>query len=88
MAASPSRTIIDLTWLVDSAAKEGADYTPERLIEFWKITGEQDWQLCENNFRGLNPAIINPVPMLLQNWMLPDLLIGTWNVCGKESVKQ
>ena len=45
VAASPSKTIIDLSWLVDKDAVEGVDYTVERLIEFWKITGEQDWTL-------------------------------------------
>jgi phenylpropionate dioxygenase-like ring-hydroxylating dioxygenase large terminal subunit len=62
MAVSPSKTIIDLTWLVDGKAKENIDYTPERLIEFWKITGEQDWELCENNFRGVESSHYQPGP--------------------------
>jgi Rieske 2Fe-2S family protein len=57
-----SSTIIDLTWLVDKNAVEGVDYTTERLIEFWKITGEQDWQLCENNFRGIESSRYQPGP--------------------------
>ena len=61
-ALSPSRTMIDLTWLVDSKAKEGVDYTVERLTEFWRITGEQDWKLCENNFRGLESSRYQPGP--------------------------
>jgi Rieske 2Fe-2S family protein len=61
-AVSPSQTIIDLAWLVDGAAKEGVDYTTERLIEFWKITGEQDWELCENNFRGVESSHYQPGP--------------------------
>lgn len=61
-AVSPSHTVIDLTWLVDAAAVEGVDYTVERLIEFWKITGEQDWKLCENNFRGIESSQYEPGP--------------------------
>lgn len=61
-AVSPSCTILDLAWLVDGAAKEGVDYTTERLIEFWKITGEQDWTLCENNFRGVESSHYQPGP--------------------------
>ena len=61
-AVSPSKTIIDLTWLVDSKAVEGKDYEVERLIEFWKITGEQDWALCENNFRGIESSHYKPGP--------------------------
>ena len=61
-AVSPSQTIIDLTWLVDKDAKEGIDYTVERLTDFWRITGEQDWQLCENNFKGVESSQYKPGP--------------------------
>jgi phenylpropionate dioxygenase-like ring-hydroxylating dioxygenase large terminal subunit len=61
-AQSPSSTIIDLTWLVDENAVEGKDYTPERLTDFWRITGEQDWQLCENNFKGIESSRYQPGP--------------------------
>lgn len=61
-AVSPSQTVIDLAWLVDGKAVEGKDYTPERLVEFWKITGEQDWNLCENNFRGVESSRYSPGP--------------------------
>ncbi len=59
---NPSQTIVDLTWLVDGAAVEGVDYSTERLTDFWKITGEQDWQLCENNFRGIESSHYQPGP--------------------------
>jgi phenylpropionate dioxygenase-like ring-hydroxylating dioxygenase large terminal subunit len=59
---SPSKTIIDLMWLVDSKAEEGKDYDVKRLTEFWKITGEQDWQLCENNFKGIESSQYSPGP--------------------------
>jgi Rieske 2Fe-2S family protein len=61
-AVSPSLTYIDLAWLVDKDAKEGVDYNLERLIEFWKITGEQDWKLCENNFSGIESSRYQPGP--------------------------
>jgi Rieske 2Fe-2S family protein len=41
---------------------EGVDYSTERLTDFWKITGEQDWQLCENNFRGIESSHYQPGP--------------------------
>jgi phenylpropionate dioxygenase-like ring-hydroxylating dioxygenase large terminal subunit len=59
---SPSRTIIDLTWLVDRHAVEGVDYTVDHLTDFWRVTGEQDWQLCENNFRGVESSRYEPGP--------------------------
>jgi Rieske 2Fe-2S family protein len=61
-AVSPSRTDIDLTWLVDGNAVEGVDYGIERLTDFWRITGEQDWELCENNFRGVESSHYQPGP--------------------------
>ena len=59
---SPSCTMIDLSWLVDRNAEEGKDYSLDRLIEFWKITGEQDWELCENNFKGIESSHYKPGP--------------------------
>lgn len=59
---SPSRTSIDLTWLVDAGAVEGVDYTVDRLTDFWRITGEQDWELCENNYRGIESSRYQPGP--------------------------
>lgn len=61
-AISPSSTIIDLAWLVDKNAVEGRDYDTERLVQFWKITGEQDWTLCENNFKGIESSRYKPGP--------------------------
>ncbi|KAF0237956.1 MAG: rieske 2fe2s domain containing [Prolixibacteraceae bacterium] len=49
-------TVVDLIWLVDGKAEEGIDYEIDRLTEFWVITGGQDWQLCENNQKGIRSA--------------------------------
>ncbi|MGN6436450.1 MAG: aromatic ring-hydroxylating oxygenase subunit alpha [Agriterribacter sp.] len=54
---------VDLTWLVNGTAEEGVDYDVERLTEFWKITGEQDWHLCENNQKGILSSRYQPGPL-------------------------
>lgn len=59
---SPSETLVDLTWLVDSHAVQDIDYTVDRLTDFWRVTGEQDWELCENNFRGIESSRYQPGP--------------------------
>ena len=59
---SPSKTVIELAWLVDKNAVEGEHYTLEHLTEFWKITGEQDWELCNNNFVGIESSHYRPGP--------------------------
>jgi phenylpropionate dioxygenase-like ring-hydroxylating dioxygenase large terminal subunit len=60
---SATLSIVDLTWLVDGKAVEGRDYDVDRLTEFWKITGEQDWLLCENNQKGINSSKYSPGPL-------------------------
>jgi phenylpropionate dioxygenase-like ring-hydroxylating dioxygenase large terminal subunit len=61
-AISASETVIDLCWLVDMTAVQDEDYEVDRLTEFWKITGEQDWKLCENNFAGIESSAYRPGP--------------------------
>ncbi len=51
---------VDLTWLVDENAREGADYSLENLTSFWRITGEQDWKLCEYNLKGIKSSHYQP----------------------------
>jgi phenylpropionate dioxygenase-like ring-hydroxylating dioxygenase large terminal subunit len=48
-----SATDVEFCWLVDEKAEAGKDYSLERLIAFWEITGDQDGKLCENNFKGI-----------------------------------
>lgn len=55
-------TDVEFCWLVDKNAEEGKDYTTERLIEFWEITGAQDGALCENNFKGIRSNAYRPGP--------------------------
>jgi len=59
---SPGRTRAEVTWLVRGDAREGVDYDRERLTEFWRLTSEQDWALCENNQAGVNARGYEPGP--------------------------
>lgn len=61
-ALNAQETRIDLTWLVDKNAVEGQDYDLKRLTDFWRITGEQDWKLCEDNFKGIQSSHYLPGP--------------------------
>jgi Rieske 2Fe-2S family protein len=58
----PETTLIRVCWLVDGAAREGQDYALDRLLPFWQLTSEQDWQICENVQRGLRSARYRPGP--------------------------
>jgi Rieske 2Fe-2S family protein len=58
----PELTRARLTWLVHDDAVEGVDYDPRRVAEFWKITTEQDFTLCENNHAGIRSSRYQPGP--------------------------
>jgi glycine betaine catabolism A len=78
-AVDAATTEVEFCWLVNKNAIEGKDYDLKRLTEFWEITGEQDGQLCENNFRGIEtngyrPGMYAPVEDQVINFV--DWCVG------------
>jgi glycine betaine catabolism A len=55
-------TRVRVSWLVDARAEEGRDYDLARLMPFWQLTSEQDWEICENVQRGLASTHYRPGP--------------------------
>lgn len=55
-------TEVQFCWLTGADAEEGKDYSLQHLTEFWEITGDQDAQLCENNFKGIQSSAYKPGP--------------------------
>ena len=39
-----THTSIRMIWLVDGKAEEGRDYDLDKLLPFWLMTAEQDWE--------------------------------------------
>lgn len=62
---SPTLCEVEATWLVHPDAVDGRDHDPERVSAFWRITGEQDWTLCENNQAGVDCSRYQPGPYAL-----------------------
>jgi len=60
LPAGPQRTAVRVYWLVDEKAVEGRDYELARLMPFWQLTSEQDWQICERQQRGVNSSAYQP----------------------------
>jgi Rieske 2Fe-2S family protein len=58
----PQLTAIRVWWLVDQAAVEGRDYDLAKLLPFWQLTSEQDWEICERQQRGVNSHAYTPGP--------------------------
>jgi Rieske 2Fe-2S family protein len=62
VATGPQCTQVTVQWLVDAGAIEGRDYTLDRLLPFWQLTSEQDWDLCERNQAGVRSPAYVPGP--------------------------
>src|SRR5207237_6607805 len=62
LPAGPQLTAIRVWWLVDANAVEGRDYQLEKLLPFWQLTSEQDWEICERQQRGVNSSAYTPGP--------------------------
>jgi Rieske 2Fe-2S family protein len=58
----PDLTAIRVWWLVDQNAVEGRDYDLTKLMPFWQLTSEQDWEICERQQRGVNSSAYTPGP--------------------------
>ncbi|HEY2440613.1 MAG TPA: aromatic ring-hydroxylating dioxygenase subunit alpha [Solirubrobacteraceae bacterium] len=62
LPAGPELTRIRVMWLVDGSAEPGRDYDVDRLLPFWRLTSEQDWDLCERNHVGVRNPAFEPGP--------------------------
>ena len=65
LPAGPECTRVTVQWLVGRDAIEGRDFQIDRLIPFWKLTSEQDWDLCERNHAGVRSPAYTPGPYSL-----------------------
>ena len=62
LPAGSQKTLARVTWLVHQDAIEGRDYELQRLLPFWQLTSEQDWEICRNQQRGVNSSAYTPGP--------------------------
>ena len=56
-------TRVRVIWLVHEDAREGIDYHLDKLIPFWQLTSEQDWELCERVQQGIHSTAYKPGPL-------------------------
>jgi Rieske 2Fe-2S family protein len=62
LPAGPQRTAVRVYWLVNEKADEGRDYDLAKLMPFWQLTSEQDWEICQRQQRGINSSAYVPGP--------------------------
>jgi len=63
LPAGPRRTRMRSYWLVDQDAREGEDYQLDRLLPFWHLTNEQDWDICKWQQKGVDSIGYVPGPL-------------------------
>jgi Rieske 2Fe-2S family protein len=59
---SPGRTRVICEWLFAPQAGTQSDFAPEDAIEFWHMTNQQDWHICELSQRGVQSQAYTPGP--------------------------
>ncbi|MEE2888018.1 MAG: aromatic ring-hydroxylating dioxygenase subunit alpha [Planctomycetota bacterium] len=62
LPTGPNRTQVRVIWLVHPDAEEGRDYHLDKLMPFWQLTSEQDWELCEFAQTGISSSAYRPGP--------------------------
>jgi Rieske 2Fe-2S family protein len=62
LPAGPRLTAVRVWWLVAEGAVAGRDYELDKLLPFWQLTSEQDWQICERQQRGVGSSAYRPGP--------------------------
>ncbi len=57
------RTQVRVAWHVHKDAVEGVDYQLDHVADVWRLTSEQDWKLCEQNYLGQCSSRYTPGPL-------------------------
>ena len=55
-----NHTELEASWLVRADAEEGRDYDPDQVSWLWRVTGEADVRICEDNQKGVNSRRYKP----------------------------
>jgi glycine betaine catabolism A len=59
---SPERTSILCDWFFHPEAFDRDDFHPNDAIEFWDMTNQQDWHVCELSQQGIASRAYQPGP--------------------------
>ena len=75
LPVGPRTTRIRGYWLVHEDAREGYDYTLDKLTPFWGLTNEQDWDICKWQQKGIDSIGYEPGPLSQQKEYNVDAFI-------------
>ena len=63
LPSGPRSTKVRGYWLVHEDAVEGKDYDLEKMLPFWHLTNEQDWDICKWQQKGVDSVGYEPGPL-------------------------
>ncbi len=63
LPGGPRSTRVRGYWLVNEDAVEGKDYDLEKMLPFWSLTNEQDWDICKWQQKGVDSTGYEPGPL-------------------------
>ena len=63
LPGGPRTTRVRGYWLVHEGAVEGKDYDLEKMLPFWHLTNEQDWDICKWQQKGVDSVGYEPGPL-------------------------
>ena len=63
LPAGQRKTRMRSYWLVHRDAREGEDYDLDRLLPFWSLTNDQDWEICRWQQKGVDSIGYEPGPL-------------------------
>ena len=63
LPSGPRSTKVRGYWLVHEDAVEGKDYDLEKMLPFWQLTNEQDWDICKWQQKGVDSIGYEPGPL-------------------------
>jgi len=56
-AAGAGKTIIDCHFLFEPYEMQKDDFDPSDVVDFWHLTNQQDWAICERVQKGMNTRV-------------------------------
>jgi Rieske 2Fe-2S family protein len=63
LPSGPRTTRVRGYWIVHEDAREGEDYQLDKLLPFWHLTNEQDWDICKWQQKGVDSIGYVPGPL-------------------------
>ena len=87
------RSVIRCEWLFAPEAIDRSDFDPSDAVDFWHVTNEQDWPICERAQKGVQSRSYRPgryqslekTIYFFDNWYLRFMETGLSDNCNGDN---